>query len=130
MALGATGVVVATGTIVAIGRLSGGFATPHQAAWVGSAGFVAVVGAGIALHQNGERQERATYAAALGAATGSLVSFGVAALTDGSNGSRMLAASLVGATAGALAGGIYGALSHDDGSEGAGVPLFNISLPF
>ncbi len=128
--LGATGVVAATGAIVAIGRRSGGFATTNQAAWVGSAGFAAVVGAGMALHQNGERQERAIYAAALGAATGSLVAFGVAALTDGSDGARMLGASLIGATAGALAGGIYGALSHDDGSAGAVMPLLSIGVPF
>jgi hypothetical protein len=128
--LGATGVVAATGTIVAVGRLSGGFATTSQAAWVGGAGLVAVLGAGVALRENGERQERAIYAAAIGAAAGSLASFGIAALTDDSNGARMLAASLIGATAGTVLGGVYGALTHDDGSAGGSVPLFSLSLPF
>jgi hypothetical protein len=42
----------------------------------------------------------------------------------------VLAASLIGATTGALIGGVYGALSHDDGSAGAYVPLRSVTLPF
>ena len=130
LTLGATGVVAATGTVVAIGRLTGGLSTTSGGLLAWGAGFAVVVGAGIALEDDGARQERAVYAAAVGAATGPLVSLAVEALTDGSDGSRILAASLIGAAAGALAGGVYGALSYEDGSAGGSVPLLSMSLPF
>ena len=130
LTLGATGMVAATGTAVAVGRLAGGLSTTSDGLLAWGAGLAVVVGGGIALHEDGARQERAVYAAAIGAASGSLVSLGVAALNDGSDGARMLAASLIGAAAGAVAGGVYGALSHDEGSAGGSVPLLRVSLPF
>jgi hypothetical protein len=117
-ALGATGAVAATGAVVAIGRLSGGVSTTAQAAWTWGASFAGVVGAGIALQRNGERQERAIYGAALGSAVGSLVSLGLTATGSRHDGARLLAASLIGASAGAILGGVYGAASYRDATSG------------
>jgi FtsH-binding integral membrane protein len=129
LTLGATAAAAATGTAVAVGRLSGGFShtTPGALAW--GAGFAVVVGAGIALQGEGARQERAVYAAAIGAAAVSLTSLGVAALNGGSDGAGLLASGLIGAAVGALAGGLYGALSHESGSPGVSLD-YAITLGF
>lgn len=131
LTLGATGVVAATGSVAAFGRLGGGMSTSSQVLWTGGISYALVVGSGMALSGNGERQERAVYGAAIGSAAGALVSLGVAAIADRSDGTRLLAASLIGAAAGAVLGGVYGAVSHgDDDTVVPSFPALSISIPF
>jgi hypothetical protein len=104
-------VVAATGTVAALGRLTGGLSTTGQAVGTWGASFALVVGGGVALSGNGERQERAVYAAGIGSGVGAALGLALAAATDASDGSRLLASTLIGAAVGVLAGGVYGALS-------------------
>ena len=129
LTLGATGVVAATGAVVAFGRLEGGMSTTSQGAWTWGMSFAFVVANGIALSGNGEQQRRGVYGAAIGSAVGSLVWLGVAATADRNDGARLLAASLIGAAAGAVLGGVYGAVTH--GEEGdVPVPVLSLGLHF
>jgi len=120
LVLGVTGYAVATGALVAWGRHTGGISTDKEGMWAWGTGFVLTVGGGVALGGNGERQERAVYAAGLGVLAGSAVGLAVGSMRPDSNGTTRLAATLIGAGAGALIGGVYGALTHDQ--EGAGAP--------
>ena len=127
--LGTTGFVAATGAAVAVGRTSGGMSTVDRGAWVWGSAFAVVAGGGILLSGDGERQERAIYAAGLGTLAGALTGLTIEALrTSGSPPSR-LAGALMGATAGALVGGVFGALSYDADSSQDAVPLFALRLP-
>ena len=49
--------------------------------------------------------------------------------TDFEDGARAVAAALIGATVGTLAGGVYGALSHDD-DEAAFTSTLSLRIPF
>ena len=129
LVLGATGVTVATGALVALGRHTGGISTMNEGAPLFGVSFVAFVGGGLALSGNGARQERAVYAAGIGALAGSLLWLGIESTLDDSDGARKVAATLMGAAAGALVGGVYGALSHrENGSTQAS--LLSVHIPF
>lgn len=114
LTLGVSSVVFATGTTAAVGRLTGGFSTRNQAILWWSAGFVTAAGAGVALHGDGDRQRRAVYASALGAATGALAGLAVRSVTGESSTAQRVAATLVGAGVGVAVGGAVGALSYED----------------
>jgi len=129
LVLGATGFTVATGALVARGRHTGGVSSTREVMGVWGGTFVVFVGSGVALSGNGERQERAVYAAGIGALAGSLVWLGIESSLSQSNGARRVAASLMGAAVGAVIGGVYGALSHD-GTDGGQVALFDVRLRF
>ena len=127
--LGATGFVAATGVAIAVGRASGGMSSVNQGLRVWGGTLALVVGGGLALAGDGDRQERAIYSAGLGTMAGALAGLSLEAVRTGGDGTRVLAGALVGAAAGAVLGGVYGALSHDpDGPQS--LPLFNVSLPF
>jgi peptidoglycan/LPS O-acetylase OafA/YrhL len=130
LTLGATGVVAATGAVVAFGRLEGGMSTTSRAAWTGAVGFAFVVGSGMALSGNGGRQERAVYGAAIGSATGALLGLAFGSMGGSGDGSPRLAGTLVGAAAGVIIGGVYGALSHGEGGYGAAAPGLAITVSF
>ncbi len=129
LTLGATGAVAATGAVVAFARLEGGISTTSQAIWTGATSSALVVGSGMALSGNGERQERAVYGAAIGSAAGALVGLVFGSVGGAGDGSRRLAGTLVGAAAGVLVGGVLGALSHERGYTTA-APVLSISVPF
>jgi hypothetical protein len=124
--IGATGITFATGALVAYTRYTGGVSRPGEGIRVFAVGLATYVGAAFALGGNGERQERAVYGAGIGALAGSAVFLAIESLRAESDGARRLAAVLMGAAAGSLAGGVYGALSHEGGSSGLGASL---SLP-
>lgn len=124
-----TGIVFATGSVVMAGWLQGGFSTTSGGLLTWGTTFAAAVGGGVALAGNGERQERAIYSAAIGSAVGAALGLGLAGLGNGDDRTRLLASALVGAAAGVLAGGVYGALSHDEGSAGPS-PSLSISIGF
>lgn len=129
--LGATGFVAATGSAVAIGRISGGMSTVNQGILAWGTSFTAVVGGGMALSGNGERQERAVYGAGIGMVSGALTALAFEAIRTEADGPRMLAGALMGAAAGAIVGGVYGALSYDGDEEAAeAVPLLTLTIPF
>lgn len=117
--LGLTSFTVATGTVAAWSRVTGGISNPGQGRTMWALGFVATVGAGAAIPE--ARRERAVYAAGIGAAAGALVGFTLESLTGSGEGPTKVAATLIGAAAGALVGGVYGALSHE--SEAGTMPL-------
>lgn len=128
--LGVTSFVAATGASVAAGRITGGMSSVHQGLVVWGGTFAAVAGGGMALSENGERQERAVYAAGIGMVTGALVGLALqAARTDGSE-PYLFAGALIGATAGAVVGGVYGALSYEADESAGSVPLFSVTIPF
>jgi len=128
LVLGLTGVTVATSTLVAWGRHTGGISNTRQgmAAW--GTGFALTVGGGIALSGSGARQERAVYAAGLGVLAGAAAGWVVGSIRPGEDRANRWATTLIGAGVGALIGGVYGAVSHDEGSGGMGapVPLFTV----
>lgn len=126
LVLGLTGYAVATSTLVAWGRHTGGISTSSEGLWAWGAGFALTVGGGVALGGNGERQERAIYAAGLGVLAGAAVGLAVGSIRPGGDGANRWAATIIGAGAGALIGGLYGALSHDGRASGRAtqVPLF------
>jgi len=126
--LGATGFAFATGTLVAFGRKSGGLSNAAEVAAVWGGSVVLFVGAGLALGENGGRQERAVYAAGVGTLAGSLLGLGVESVLGGGDGARKVGAALIGAALGALAGGVYGALSWDEGRAVDPTPLFQLRL--
>ena len=128
--LGATGLAAATGALVAYGRRGGGVSTLSEGLTVWGIGLVGFVGGGLALSGNGPRQERAVYAAGIGAVAGSLLWLGIESTRSETDGARKVAATLMGAAAGALAGGVYGALSHEGGGGGAQVSMFSVRIPF
>jgi hypothetical protein len=123
--LGTTGVTFATGALVAYTRHTGGVSTPGEGLRVFAVGLATYVGGAFALSGNGARQERAVYGAGIGALAGSAVFLAIESTRAESDGSRKLAALLMGAAAGSLAGGVYSALSHDTEPNG---PLASISL--
>jgi len=129
--LGATAFTAATGTVVAYARITGGISTAKEGLGIWGAGFLTVVGGGIALQGDGGRQRRAVYASGLGAVAGSLVGLGIESVRAGSDDASRWAGALVGATVGTLVGGLYGALSYG-GAEiySDPVPLFAFTLPF
>ncbi len=128
--LGATGLTAATGALVAYARHGGRVSTPSEGLTVWGIGLVGFVGSGIALGGNGQRQERAVYAAGIGALAGSLLWLGIESTLAESDGARKIAATLMGAAAGALAGGVYGALSYEAGGGGAPASLLSVRIPF
>jgi len=102
----------------------------NQGLWIWGNAFAVVVGGGILLSQDGERQRRAIYSAGMGTLAGALTGLTLEALRVGGDGPRMLAGALIGATVGAVLGGAYGAVSHDpDASQGA-IPFFSFGLSF
>jgi len=124
LTLGAVGAVAATGAAVALGRLEGGMSTSSQGLWTWGMSYALVVGSGIALSGDGERQERAVYAAAVGSAAGALAGLAIASMGGSSDGTRRLAGTLIGAAAGAIVGGVYGAVSQDEtGTIATGLSL-------
>lgn len=128
--LSATSFAAATGAVVAVGRLSGGVSRVEPALAVWGASFLALTGSGIALSGNGERQRRAVYGAGIGAVAGSLLWLGVESSFDGGDGSRRVAASLMGAAAGALLGGIYGAVSYRTRGIASPMTVLTVRLRF
>lgn len=128
--LGATGFVAATGASVAVGRATGGMTSVNQGLLVWGGSFAAIVGGGMALSGNGERQERAVYATAIGTAAGTLVGLTFEAIRTDGDEPHLLAGTLVGAALGAVAGGIYGAVTWDEGDPASSVPLLSVSLRF
>ena len=129
LTLGAAGAVAATGTVVAFGRLEGGMSTSSQGLWTWGMSYALFVGGGMALSGNGEQQERAVYAAAIGSAAGALAGLAFASIGGSSDGTRRFAGTLIGAAAGAIVGGVYGAVSHDDGTN-TFYPAVSLSLSF
>jgi hypothetical protein len=130
LVLAATGFTVATGAVVAYGRSKGGISTTAEGLRVWGVGFAMVVGGGIALRGNGERQERAVYAAGIGTLVGSVAGLGVEAAFGEGDGAARVAAALVGAAVGGLVGGVYGALTHEHGEGSAQATLVRLSTPF
>lgn len=127
--LGATSLVVATGSMVLVGRLRGGYSTPREGVAIWTVGLGVGVGAGLALLGNGERQQRAVYAAGIGTVAGSLVGLAVESLGKDSGGATRLAATLIGAAAGALVGGAYGAVSYEGpGASGTAMAFVSPSM--
>ena len=129
LTLGATAYVAGTSALVAWGRASGGVSTSKEAALVWGTGFAIVAGGGVALGGNGARQERAIYGAGLGTLAGTVAGFAVgltrSSSLPGTRTARLVAATLIGAGVGALAGGVYGALTHDPASP-IPIPLFAV----
>ncbi|HET9949523.1 MAG TPA: hypothetical protein VFQ22_11420 [Longimicrobiales bacterium] len=128
--LAASAAAASTGTLVAVARLTGGFARTEQgvALWGGT--LVLLTGGAVALAEDGERQRSAVYGAGLGTLAGAAAGLALASLRAGDADDR-LAGALIGGGAGALLGGIAGALSGgDDGPPHAGVPLLSIRLAF
>jgi hypothetical protein len=120
--LGVTSFTVATGTVAAWSRITGGISSASQGQTIWALSFVATFGAGAAIY--GPHRERAVFAAGVGAAAGALAGLGLDSVTGSGEGSTKVAAALIGAAVGALAGGVYGALSHPaDAGDGA-LPAF------
>jgi hypothetical protein len=109
------GAVAATGAVATLGRITGGLSSTSEGAWIWGSSFAAVVSTGALLSEDGARQERSIYAAAIGSAAGAAIGLAVGAAPDSGGRARSVAAALMGAAAGAVAGGVYGALTHDDG---------------
>jgi hypothetical protein len=128
--LGATGFIAATGTAVAVGRITGGMSTVNRGLLVWGTSFTAVVGGGMALSGNGNRQERAVYAAGVGTLAGALTGLALEVVRTDGDGPRVLAGALMGAAAGAFVGGVYGALSYDGDDDSGPVPLVTLTIPF
>jgi len=124
--LGATGLTIATGTLVTRARLTGGISSTNEAVTVWGGSLVLAVGAGVALGGDGRRQERAVYASGIGAIGGALIGTGLESVLGESTRQRKVAAALMGGAAGALLGGVYGALTHD--GEPASM-LLGVRLP-
>lgn len=124
LALGASSGALATGTMTVVGRLKGGYSTTGQAITSWTAGFVAAAGAGMALAGDGERQRRAIYGSALGAAGGALAGLALESMIGESDTASRFAAALIGSGLGVVAGGTIGALTHD----GAGQPSASLTL--
>lgn len=130
LTLGATGVVAATGAVVAFARLEGGMSTTTQALWTGGMTFALVAGSGMALSGNGERQEQAVYGAAIGSAAGALVGLAIGSMGESGDGSRRLAGTLAGAAAGVVVGGVLGALGHNEPGIVPAGPGLSITFSF
>lgn len=128
-ALGATSFVAATGISVAVGRVGGGLSSMSQGLWVWGAAFAAVVGGGTALSGNGERQERAVYAAGIGTLVGALAGGTLEAARSRADEAHVISGALIGAAAGALIGGAVGALTYDEGASSTAIPLLTLRLP-
>lgn len=127
--LGATSFVTATGISIAAGRMSGGLSSMSQGLFIWGASFAAVAGSGMALSGNGERQERAVYAAGLGTLAGGLLGGTLEAARTGGDEAHVISGALIGAAAGALVGGAVGALTYDGKRTGEAVPMFTLRLP-
>ena len=127
--LGAASFAIAVGTTVSVGRLRGGYSTTRQGEAYWTLGLVVGLGAGTALSGNGDRQQRAVYAAGIGTLAGSFAGLAVASLSDESTGSSRLAATLIGAAVGALAAGAYGAISYEGPGVGASAPATAYASP-
>lgn len=114
LTLGVSSTALATGTMTAVGRLKGGYSTTGQAIATWSLGFAAGAGAAIALGGDGERQRRAIYASALGAAGGALAGLAIESLMGESDTASRFSATLIGGAGGVVVGGAIGALTRDD----------------
>lgn len=131
--LGASSFVFAMGTMAAIGRLEGGYTTKTGPAVTFAGAYLALVGAGFALAGNGDRQRRAVYGSAIGAAGGAVAGFAAESLIGESDTASRFAATLVGGALGVVAGGIVGASTYD--GVGGQSPTFTfvsppLSIPF
>lgn len=126
--LGTSSFTFATGTMVAVGRMRGGYSTTGQAITAWTAGFLASAVTGVALRRNAPRQRRAAYGSGLGVLGGTLAGLGVEALLDGGTSSRRWAAAVVGAAVGVAVGGAVGALTWD-GPPDPPSPAFQITVP-
>ncbi len=111
--LGASSFVFAMGTMAVVGRLEGGYTTKTGPAVTFAGAFVASVGTGLALSGNGDRQRRAVYGSAIGAAGGALAGLVAESLIGESDTASRFAATLVGGALGVVAGGIVGASTYD-----------------
>lgn len=125
--LGATSFVTATGVSVAAGRVTGGLTSMGQGLFLWGLSFAATAGGGMALSGNGERQERAVYAAGLGTLAGGAAG-GLLGKALGGDEAHVISGSLVGAAAGALIGGAVGALTWSGDDGGGAVPLLSLRL--
>lgn len=122
LVLSASSYAIATGATVGLARLRGGLSSGGDAAWIWAGGFAAAFGAGLALGQNGERQERAVYGSGLGTLVGALGGLVVGSRRSEGDAPHRLGAVLIGVGAGALVGGVVGALTHD-GRSGSARPI-------
>lgn len=113
--LGASSFVFAMGTMAVVGRLEGGYTTKTGPAVTFASAFLASVGTGIALNSNGDRQRRAIYGSALGAAGGAAVGLAAESLMGENTEAGRWAATLIGGALGVVAGGIVGAATYDGG---------------
>lgn len=116
--LGASSFVFAMGTMASVGRLEGGYTTKTGPALTFAGAFLASAGAGVALQGDGDRQRRAVYGSALGAAGGALAGLLAESLIGEHDSASRWAATLVGGALGVIAGGIVGATTHDGGGGG------------
>ena len=132
--LGLSSFTIATGTVVAWSRITGGIPTRSSGQAIWTISFGATLAAGVGLY--GDRRERAIYGSGIGAVTGALVGFTVGALVGSDERSTKVAAALIGAAAGALAGGVFGAVSYQGEDAIAALqasrpaPLLAVRLPF
>lgn len=132
LTLGFSSAALATGTVTAVGRLKGGYSTTGQALAIWGLGFAAGAGAGIAFEGDGERQRRAIYASALGAAGGALAGLALESLIGESDTASRFAATLIGGAVGVVAGGAIGALTREVGGGASPALTFvgpTLSLP-
>jgi len=125
--LGATSFVTATGVSIAVGRMTGGLDGVDQGLLLWGASFAATAGGGMALSGNGQRQQRAIYAAGIGTLIGALAGGAAAAARRGDE-AHLIVGTLVGAAAGAMVGGVVGAFTYD-AADGGALPLFTVRLP-
>jgi hypothetical protein len=127
--LGAAAFVTATGASIGMGRGAGGLSSVNEGLLVWAGTFSAFVGGGIALSGNGERQERAIYAAGIGTMAGAVIGLALEAARSGADEPRVFAGALIGAAAGAVLAGVYGAVSYETGRGTGDMPLFSVRVP-
>lgn len=127
LTLGASGFVFAMGTMAAVGRLEGGYTTKTGPAVTFAAAFLASAGTGLALNGNGDRQRRAIYGSAVGAAGGAVVGLAAETLIGEHDTASRWAATLVGGAFGVMVGGIVGYTTYD--GIAAESPSFTFVVP-
>lgn len=125
--LGASSFVFAMGTMAAIGRLEGGYTTKIGPAITFAGAFVASAGTGVALAGDGDRQRRAIYGSAIGAAGGAALALAAESFVGEHDTASRWAAILIGGAAGVVVGGIVGATTYD-GVPSRG-PAFTVVSP-
>ena len=130
LTLGATAFTTATGTVVALSRLTGGLSTKSQALLTWGSTFALVTGAGVMLDADSNQQERGIYGAGLGTVAGGLLALAVDMARPEGTSTSHLAGALMGAAAGAVLGGLFGALS-ENGNEvfTPPPPILSVHLP-